>query len=147
MKKNYWKYIIITFLAGVAVFHFGAIAMIWGENYELTSADYYEQEANQEMLRAQLRAGAPYQWRITLEQGRAHLEILDAAGQSLEVSNPRVQLYKPNDASADRELALAASADGGWSVETGALPTGLWRITILAEREGQTLAHKTSASL
>jgi len=146
MRKNYWKYIIIALLAGIAVFHFSAIAMIWGNQYELTATDYYEQEANHEIMRAQIRAGAPYQWQVTLSEGRAALRVLGSDGQAVAITNPRLELYKPNDAGADRFFQLSAD-DAGWRAETGPLAPGLWRLTVLAEYEGQTLAYKTSTSL
>ena len=145
--KNYWKYIIIALLAGVAVFHFGALYMIWDEDYELTSADYYEQESAYVEMTARLKAGAPYRWDCRLEQGRIRLAVHDAADAVPALETVRVRLYKPDNAAADRELSLEADGRGAWHAATGALPSGLWRLTVLAELDGTELAHKTTTNL
>ena len=146
MRKNYWKYIVITLLASVALFHIGAVSMIWGESYELISGDYYAEESAYVDLVAHLKAGAPYRWESELAGEQFTLAVRDAANAVPALENVRVRLYKPNDASADRELTVTGT-ETGWSATTGTLPAGLWRVTVLAELDGETLAYKTTADL
>jgi len=146
MRQNYWKYIVIALLAGVALFHIGAVSMIWGEEYELISGDYYAEESAYTEMIANLKAGAPYRWDYTLSERDVTLAVRDAADAVPALDNVRVRLYKPNDASADRELTLTRS-EQGWTAPTGTLQRGLWRVTVLAELNGETLAYKTTANL
>ncbi|MDJ0835139.1 MAG: FixH family protein [Acidobacteriota bacterium] len=144
--KNYWKYIVISMLAGVAVFHIGAVMYIWGENYELTSPDYYEQESAYMDLVPKLKAGAVYQWQANFSRDGVSLKVTDAAGAVPALENLTLALYKPDKAGLDRTLTLTPDGSGAWRAEAG-LVTGLWRYTITANLGETELAYKSSENI
>jgi len=130
------KTLVICLLGGVAVFHIGAVYLIRDKNYELTTPDYYAEESSYREQVDSLRAGAAWQWQLKVDQGTANLQVVDVNGDRVALEGVSLQLYKPNNSSADRILELDDN-NHAWEADTGVLPAGLWRYTVRA-RSGDT---------
>jgi nitrogen fixation protein FixH len=143
--NQYWKYIVIGLLSLIAVFHISAIVYISGNRYELTSKDYYDREITYQQTIEKLRAGKAYQWnhRFDAESGQLELEVLDAAGNPVALTEPVMWLYRPNQANADREFRPKRGEDGIYRIAVASLATGLWKLTVEANHDQQPLAWRT----
>ena len=145
--KNYWKYIIISMLAGIAVFHISAMVYIWDENYELTSPDYYAEEGTYMDLMAMIKDGAMYRWQLNLTRDDIQLKVTDAAGATLELNTVTLTLYKPDKAGLDKTLILTPNGQGGWYVAKADLATGRWRATVTASHDQTRLAYRANTAV
>ncbi len=141
--NNAWKYIVISLLASVAIFHVGAIVVIGDRDYQLTSTDYYEREiAYQDTLEA-LRRGKAMIWRTAEQNNRLEIKVTNLNGQPLTLAQPSVRLYKPNDADQDRSQALATDEPGTYGLDLTNLKPGPWQLTVEGLHEGQKMAWQT----
>lgn len=148
MKKNYWKLIILALFSSILIFHFAALWYIRGENYQLTSKDYYAREGGIDQRMAQLRAGEAYNWSYEfLENGGFSLKVSDAQGNLIALDQADIQLYRPNQADADIQTALSPAEEFGYQAALPKLASGRWDLTITARSGDQELAHFKKLSL
>jgi len=149
MKQNYWKYIVIGLLSFVIIFHLGAIWHIVGQRFELTSADYYEQDRQYQNTIDALEAAAAFKWRCQVDPARTgfELRVHDEQGEPVDLSAVELRLYRPNDASQDLTAPLAVAGAGHYRADLPLLADGRWRITVVAERDGQTLMYREETAL
>ena len=146
---NYWKYIIIGLLGFVALFHAAVIWYIRGENYELTSPDYYDRELRYQERIDKLRAGKAYAWscRLSEDQRWLELQVVDPNGAAVVLSDISVTLYRPNDAGLDRQLLMEPGGSSGYRAPLAELEPGLWKVTVDATNDrGTALAYQTRLS-
>ncbi len=146
---NYWKYIVISLLASVAVFHFFAVGMVISNRYELTSKDYYEQEKMVGQNKAELKAGEQLAWRWSYQEDKRLylLSVQDAAGKPVQLKNVTINLYKPNKANQDQQLLMHTSGEGQWQAQFDGLDFGRWKATIRADHEQDVVAWETQFHL
>jgi len=126
-----YKYLVIGLLGTVAVFHLGAVSMIIGNQYELTSRDYYAHETDFPELQARINAGHDLSWqhRLIGEGNILEMKVVNPVGESFPLTAVRVELYKPDRAEMDRQLELKLTSSGAWQVDVGELAPGRWRAT------------------
>lgn len=144
--KNYWKYIVISLLAGVVVFHLTAVSFIWRENYELTSPDYYNQELGQDAHQAAIRAGNAFTWETQVQRDRVTVAARDLNGALVDLSDVTVHFYKPDQADQDQLVALNAG-NNAWTAALNDIPSGKWRITVNATHGQEKLAYRTAVGV
>lgn len=123
-------------VAAFIVFICGTIALIvlaTSNRMELVAGDYYEQELRYQqrldgMNRAQrLPAGA----KVSFDAARQAITLALPADHARQQAKGEVTLFRPSAAGMDRRLDLNLNPDGSMSVDTSALPSGLWRIRVL----------------
>lgn len=141
--KNYWKYIVMTLLGLVATFHIGAVIYIIDEDYELTSKDYYEQEAGHEAMIERIRAGKAFNWELKYQGEGLLLKVTNPDGSPVSLDNIKLHLYKPDDSHNDRDMVLKPSEDGNYRVAT-TLTKGLWHARVEARQDQTAIAYRTS---
>lgn len=142
-----YKYLVITLLAGVAIFHIGAVVVIGDQNYQLTSKDYYGQEVAFDDLQKQLAAGRAFVWQDRTSRSQVEILVHDVNGQALDLQQVKVQLYKPNDASQDLVVTLEKHGEGIYSAPAAALSKGPWKLTLHADHQGTPVAWQTRIAL
>lgn len=135
--KNYWKYIVIALLGGIALFHLTALWFIRGQNYELTSPDYYAQELKHQEMIDKLREGKSFVWECDVaEDGQSLvLDVKDLNGQDVALHEVKATLYRPDSAGLDQELLLAANEPGRYTAPINALKPGPWKVTVMANHQ------------
>lgn len=134
---NPWPWGIAGFLTGFACLVAGFGVFAARQHFDLVRVDYYEEE-----LRYQDRIDALSRGR---EAGKGATLTLDGAGRGLSVRLPagagsdgaagRLHLYRPSDASLDRQLALSPGRDGVQHCDLAGMKAGFWRAR-LTWREG-----------
>ena len=137
----------MSLLAGVAVFHIGAVVYIWGEDYQLTSEDYYEEEQTYSDMVQRLRRGSAYTCDLQLNTRSLRLAVRDVTDGRPELSDVIVKLYKPDDADADQELVLKRDENGVWFADLDGLRPGLWQYTVEATLGDEKLAWRARTSI
>ena len=141
--KNYWKYIIISLIATLMVFHFSAIWYISGRNYQLTSPDYYEQEQSIDANKQAIRLGKVLQWNCRVEgRNRVVVEVSGLDGKPSALDEVSVELYRPNNADGDIMLALGQQAPGRYTAETQELAEGRWDLKVKGKQGDDTVAYQ-----
>lgn len=146
--KNYWKYIIISLIATIMIFHFTAIWYIKGRNFELTSKDYYEQEQQIDSNLQALRLGKILQWNCFVEdRNRVVVEVVGLDGKPSQLKEVNAKLYRPNNASGDVELALGQQAPGRYVAEVADLDQGRWDLRVQGKKGEDTVAFEQKMSV
>lgn len=138
MKKNYWKYIIMSLLGGIALFHLGALWYIWGNQYELTSKDYYAKTLRHQDMIERLREGKAFLWRYDVaEDGQSLVvDVRNPNGEGVALQEVKATLYRPDSAGLDQEITLAQGEAGVYTAPIDALKPGAWKLTVLANLDG-----------
>ena len=146
--RSWWPFALIAFFA-VFIGWLGTFAVIAIRNsMDLVRPDYYEQ-------------GVRYQEQIDRENRTARLSdavliSYDAAGnvalqlpaaQAAKSPAGTVRLYRPSDASLDRELPLAVNAAGHQVVDTTQLRRGNWKLRVTWRVEGEEFFSEQSIVL
>ena len=137
--KNYWKYIVISLLGGIAIFHLTAIWYIRGKNYELTSSDYYAREIQYQGMIDRLREGRSFLWECDVsEDGQSLiLDVRDLNGGDVDLQDVTATLYRPDSSGLDQELSLAVNEKGAYVAPISSLKPGPWKLTVLASLDGE----------
>ena len=131
-KRNLWP---IGIIATYVLFISGTITLVVvasSQNEDLVSDNYYEQEMRyqnriDEAGRAEelaSKATARY------EPASGDVVIAHPREHSGRVAKGKVQLYRPSDASMDKEFPLEAGADGIQRIAVQPLNPGLWKVRI-----------------
>ena len=143
MIQNYWKYIIITLITCLVSFHITAIFHIIGNKYELTSPDYYAEEAHIDANQNALRSGADWEWYIDINDNRDQIRLrVERDGEGIALDDVKVQLYRPNAAGQDQHIALTEQNDGSLLGQLGILAIGRWDITVAAKHAGSSVRYQ-----
>ena len=130
MKRNFWPYgIVITFV----VFFSGTVGLLVMaclQKEDLVSKTYYEQELRYQSRLDSLKRAA---------QSGASLTY-DAAGRNIAIALPpsksgaspagSVELYRPSEASLDREMPLQLDGSGRQVIDASGLQPGLWKVRV-----------------
>ena len=129
---NYWKYIVMSLLGLIMLFHIGAVWHIRGNHYELTSPDYYARELDHESMLAKLRAGSGWQWQVNLKSGTRELliSVTNAEGIAVPLSHAQATLYRPNHADLDQAVELVGQQDNRMIARLDRLDQGRWDLTV-----------------
>lgn len=135
-SRNLWPASIIGFF--ILAFIFLASFVVWAMNQreDLVSADYYEREVRyQQQLDSLNRSQSlAAQVVVTFDPTQQAIIITLPAAQG---ATGRVHLYRPSDASLDRELPLALNAEGVQRLDAKELSGGLWKVRVKWTAQGQ----------
>ena len=71
------------------------------------------------------------------------VRIADRDGIALTEAEVRVRLHRPAHGGHDREVALAAVADGSYAADIGLALAGLWELHVIAEHGGDVWRSRT----
>ncbi len=129
---NPWPYALIAFFAVFisCVVGFGIWAV--GQRVDLVGADYYEQEVRfQKQIDSAARThaiGRPVA--ITYALAANQITLALPAGPASLSPVGKIKLYRPSDASLDREIALATDAAGRQVVDASGLREGRWKVRV-----------------
>ena len=125
----------VVFFAGTV----GLVVMAAHQRVDLVSKDYYEQE-----IRYQQRLDQVSRTRVVRSQ--VHVSY-DALARGIRITLPadhaqrravgNVRLYRPSEASLDREAKLELDPQGIQTVNAANLSPGLWKVRIQWKVEGQ----------
>ncbi|CAM2067242.1 FixH family protein [Sulfidibacter corallicola] len=141
---NYWKYIVMSLLASVAIFHVGAVWYISGREYELTSPDYYQKEQVYEETMRRYRLGREWDWRVSVsEETGFQLVIRDGDGLPVVAESVKAHLMRPNQASADLALELGRTGEGVYHAPVADLPAGRWNLEIEVASGADVAAYRS----
>ncbi|MBI2949879.1 MAG: FixH family protein [Verrucomicrobia bacterium] len=137
--RNLWPIAIIGFFAVFITFMAGFITFAARQRMDLVRADYYEDEILYQRQIDRVKRTHPVRSEVAI--------ALDAAQERLNVTLPvansespitgRIHLYRPSNASLDRELDLALKPDGTRQVAVKDLLPGLWRARLIWSVDGQ----------
>ncbi len=130
-RFNPWP---VSILATFIVFICGTVGLVvlaTQHRNDLVADDYYEQEIRYQARMNQLRRTEPFRDEI--------VAVHDSARRQLELSFPAhlagdatgtVQLYRPNQSTADRSFAFAATPEGRQTLPATDLAPGLWKVRL-----------------
>jgi nitrogen fixation protein FixH len=132
IKRNPWPYALVAYFAVFITSIVSYAVFAVAQRQDLVRSDYYEEEMRfqKQMERVQRSGSLPAT--IGLTQG--------PVGRSLVISLPpshvgrassgTIELYRPSDSRLDRNLPLAAGADGVQRVDAAGLNDGLWKVRV-----------------
>ena len=134
MKSSYnpWPWAIILtfviFISGTV----GLVVMACSQKVDLVSANYYEQElkfqGQLDRMKRTSQLGA--QAGVSYDAAQKRITISLPPEQARQEVRGQIQLYRPAQASLDRQLALQPDASGMQSLDASALKPGLWKIRV-----------------
>ena len=130
-KPLYWKYIIISLVSFVVLFHVGAIIYLnQGPSYELTSSDYYEKGQAYEQEIQALNRGMLFSWDLDVSTpGKMRLSLVPKEGPhpiSPGVQAIQIELLRPNDSTMDSTLELIRETNENQFSGDHQLKKGRW---------------------
>ena len=141
-----WKYLVIGLCAFIMIFHISALIYIRGNDYELTSKDYYAQELRYQHQMDRLQAGSEFDWDCRFEDNRFVVRVRsDQHGVALE--DVRLQLYRPHDAKQDQTLGLTEVEPGVYEQALTTPAPGRWNLTVEGLYKGRAVAWQEKVSL
>lgn len=124
-----------TFACGIATL----VTVSIHSDEDLVSKDYYEHEVRfQNRIDSQERTAAfGEQLGVRYDAVKANLELRIPTEHASKHATGTVKLYRPSDARLDRELPLNVNAAGIQDVSTAQLASGLWKLRITWQVDGQ----------
>ena len=129
---NPWPWAIILtfviFISGTV----GLVVMACSQKVDLVSANYYEQElkfqGQLDRMKRTSQLGA--QAGVSYDAAQKRITISLPPAQARQEVRGQIQLYRPAQASLDRQLTLQPDASGMQSLDASALKPGLWKIRV-----------------
>jgi nitrogen fixation protein FixH len=139
MKRNPWPYAIVLYFVVFIAAIVAWITFAVRNEHELVRSDYYEQEIKfQKDIDGQSRAAG------------VNIDVsYDSTQQSVTISLPAqadsgsIYFYRPSDAKADREIALALKG-GSQKVDVRDFKDGLWKIRVTWMQAGAEYRHNST---
>jgi hypothetical protein len=132
------------------VFALGTLAMVAfaiSHPVDLVGADYYQQSIAYDTRIAALSRADEVSDAVTIAlqpNGRLHLGL---PVSQVSRATGTVTLYRPSDASADRQWDLPIGAHGAVSIPLDGLPAGVWRVRLEWVIDGQTFYREQVVKL
>jgi len=137
-----WKIAVVytIFVAGMLTF----VATVYRQTNDLVSEDYYARElAYQDRIDARSNnqfLKEPMQFEWLSDRRQLQLRFPEAAAMNVAT----LHLYRPSDASQDREFALQGASDTLRSVDLSELGPGFWRVQLDWEAGGMAYFKETT---
>ena len=133
--RNAWPIGIIAYLGGGFIFIIAYTVFSMNQKMDHVREDYYDQE-----LRFQQQID-----RVSRTQAvKAEVVVsFDKARDSIALTLPQkalaghVSLYRPSDASLDREVEIQTDDRGAQRIDAAALMPGLWKVRVQWMADGQ----------
>lgn len=116
----------ILFIGGTV----GLVVLASKDRNDLVSADYYEQEIRYQRRIDQLHRTEPFSDEIkaSFDADSRRLVLTLPSKHATSGVTGEIQLYRPNQAGADRTLPIAANSAGLQYLPTDDLKPGLWKV-------------------
>ena len=136
--RSLWPVAIITFFI-LAVLFLGTF-VIWAlrQREELVSANYYENEIlYQQQLDLLNRSQAIATQVVVTYEPTANQIVITLPAAQAQGATGKIHLYRPSDASLDRDFPLTLNADGAQQLDAAKLQPGLWKVRVQWTANGQ----------
>ncbi len=129
-RFNPWPYAIVGVFVVFTLGTVGLVVMASSNRMELVSSDYYEQELRyQRQMETVSRTQAlGNKASIVLDASRKNLVIAVPAEHVAQLTEGRIQLYRPSAAGLDRRISLELTPEGRQLVDVSTMPLGLWKV-------------------
>ena len=141
---NPWPVALIAFLSlfASAVVSFGIFAI--RHSQDLVRPDYYDHEIRyQDQIEREIRTrGLAGAVELGLTPGSRTLEV-----RIPSAARGTIHLYRPSDASLDREIALSTGVDGRQRVDLSDLKPGLWKARMTWKHAAEDYTHESTLVL
>jgi nitrogen fixation protein FixH len=136
--RSLWPVAITTFFILAALFLGSFVIYALRQREDLVATNYYENEIRyQQQIDLQNRSQAvAAQVVVTYEPIANHIVITLPAAQAQGAAG-KIRLYRPSDASLDREFPLAPDAAGAQTLDAAKLQPGLWKVRVQWTAGGQ----------
>lgn len=136
--RSLWPLAITTFFTLAVIFLGSFVVYALRQREDLVSANYYENEIRyQQQLDLLNRSQAvAAQVVVTYEPVANQIVITLPAAQAHGAAG-KIRLYRPSDASLDREFLLALDAASAQQLDATKLQPGLWKIRVQWTANGQ----------
>lgn len=138
-RRSPWPYALIgtfvVFIGWLATFAVLAVR----NSMDLERADYYEQTIRyqDQIDRAARAARVQDQLAVAYESATASVQLRIPVEHVRRKASGTVTLYRPSDASLDRDIPLALDDAGKQTVNVAGLPTGLWKLRVTWQVDGE----------
>ena len=138
MKKNIWPYAIIAyfvvFITGIATW----VSFAMRHDDQLVRPDYYEHEMKYQsqidrITRTRALNGEAI---ITYNPVEKNIRIALPAEMCRQKLQGTIHLYRPSDARLDQKISLAPAIDGSQQINVSQLQSGLWRLRLNWNTDG-----------
>jgi hypothetical protein len=147
MTRLSWGTGITCVYTAFAVGTLGMVAFAIGHPVDLVGADYYQQSITYDARIAAVSRADEMSEAVTIAlQPNGRLQIRLPAAQASRATGT-LTLYRPSDASADRQWALPVGAQGAASVPLEGLAAGVWRVRLEWVVDGQTFYREQVVQL
>lgn len=136
--RSLWPVAIITFFI-LAVLFLGTF-VFWAlrQREDLVTANYYEKEIRyQQQLDTLNRSQAVAAQVVVTYEPIANQIVITLPAAQAQGATGKIHLYRPSDASLDRELPLALDAAGTQQLDATKLQPGLWKVRVHWTTAGQ----------
>lgn len=136
---NPWPVAIIAFFGVFITCVVGFILFATRQHMDLVRPDYYEEEMRFQGQLDRLNRTQPLGSRVAVDYNRRQQSIMIALPPEQVTARltGRIQLYRPSDASLDRNVQLAVNAAGVQQVDAKQLPAGLWKVRVRWTANGE----------
>ncbi len=143
--KNPWPVALTIFIAAAFTFAtYVAITMI-RQRVDLVSTDYYDKDLQHEKRMAQEKRARALPKQVEVGQIPGAKQLVVTMPDSSATGT--ITLYRPSDSSLDRKIPIAPDAQGRHVVDYSEMASGLWRLEIEWEQNGEEMFHATQLVL
>ncbi|MCX6896479.1 MAG: FixH family protein [Verrucomicrobia bacterium] len=136
--RSLWPVAITTFFILAALFLGSFVIYALRQREDLVAANYYENEIRyQQQIDLQNRSQAvAAQVVVTYEPVANRIVVTLPAAQARGAAG-KIHLYRPSDASLDRDFPLTLDADNAQQLDATKLQPGLWKVRVQWTANGQ----------
>lgn len=137
-KRTFWPYGIALFLGGFLIVLVTVVVVVSRQRDDLVAPDYYAQEVRYQEQIERLARTAALAEPLRIVQERAGQPVVIAVPAALRAGlRGQVRLFRPADASQDRQIALQLDAEGRQVLQFPPHVPGHWQVQIRWEHNGQ----------
>ncbi|MDB6033173.1 MAG: nitrogen fixation protein FixH [Verrucomicrobiales bacterium] len=138
-SRNPWPIAIIAYFVIFASCVAGFGTWVIRQNIDLVRKDYYEEEVRFQQQMEKVNRTQPFESSIAVayvaREGVLNVQLPQA--HAIPAPAGRIDLYRPSDASLDQHIMLAVDRDGAQKIVPQKLRTGLWKVRMNWNVDGQ----------